>query len=297
MKTEKSNSLIYKTSKETPEGKLFVKIRLDDECKNGHQDFAITGDLYETDKPKIDRYHIASGCLHEMISKYFPEFKPFIALHLCDWEGVPMYASANVFYHLKTGFNDAKPTEEGFEKKFCEYYRITAKQFATLKTAQNELQFSLMLKSLGILKQWKTEAKKAIKQLEKLIGETFVMDSKRSDFKEPTKEQIEEEKTKQESGFYTPAAIEARAQAKAEKEIEAMKLDAEKAIKDINEELDIKIQLFKLGGKRFEENCIFYKHTRELKLNWRKYGEELTSAECNLIAQNLKLPENAFLIF
>lgn len=291
------NSLIYKTSKKTPEGQLFVEIRLDDECKNGHQDFAITGDLYETGKPKTDRYLLACGCIHEEITKYFPEFKQFIALHLCDWEGVPMHAGANGFYHLETGFNEIKPTEKGFEEKFCEYYRLTTEQFVTLKTAQNELQFSLMLKSLGVLKQWKIEAKKAIKKLEKLTGETFVMDSKRSNFVEPTKEAIKEEKAKQESGFYTQAAIEARAQAKAEKEIEAMKLEAAQRIKDINEELDIKIQLFKLGGKHFEENCIFYKHTRELKLNWRDYGEKLSGEECNLIAQSLKLPEGSFLTF
>jgi hypothetical protein len=82
----KTNSLIYKTSKEISvinnngnktTGKIYVKIRLDDQCKNGHQDFAITGDIY-AGSGKADRNHLTGGCIHEEIVKHFSSFKSFI---------------------------------------------------------------------------------------------------------------------------------------------------------------------------------------------------------------------------
>ncbi len=288
--TNKSKSLTFRDNKTIGDETIFIKIQLADECKNGHQDFSITGDIYEAGKPKVDRYFIAGGCIHDEILKHFPEFKIFIGLHLCDWEGVPMYAAGNGFYHLKNGFNNTKPDTDSFAPEFCEYYRITKKQFAILSTSKNELQFAVKIQELGILKQWKEEANKAIAILEVLTGETFEPASRKSNFIAPTAEALEEEKQKQESGYYTEEAAAAREQEKINKKLDKMLEEADNKIANIKLELLIQKRLLLLGGERFLDNCIFYNHSKELKINWRGYGEPLTEKEIKKIKNELVLP-------
>ena len=79
--TTAKNDLRFSTSKTVGNETIYVKIRLNDECKNGHQDFSITGDIYKAGEPKTDSNHICGGCIHEEIEKHFPEFKIFINLH------------------------------------------------------------------------------------------------------------------------------------------------------------------------------------------------------------------------
>lgn len=168
---EVSNSLVHSFDKLVKGGKkhLFVTIRLNDEGRNGHQDFSVTGEIYEGGKPLTDENLLACGRIHDEIAEYFPEFEPFIKLHLADCEGAPMYAVENGFYHLK---NDMT------KEKFCNYYRIKPEQYDILKESKNELQFAFSLFELGIVKQWKEEAKEAIKILESLTNKTFLKDSK-----------------------------------------------------------------------------------------------------------------------
>lgn len=73
MKTNSLTHTIYTKSKDGDN--LIIKIRLNDECKNGHQDFAITGDIYQKDKPKIDKYHLSGGCIHDEILAARPDLK------------------------------------------------------------------------------------------------------------------------------------------------------------------------------------------------------------------------------
>lgn len=289
--TEKTNSLVFKTSKTVGNETIYVTIRLSDECKNGHQDFAITGDIYKAGAPKTDRNYIAGGCLHEEIEKHFPEFKRFIKLHLCDYSGAPMHAGANGFYFLQNGFNNTPNTSPQFKTKFCDYYRVTPQQFNVLATSQNVSQFSINLMTLGVLEQWRAEANEAIKELERLTGKTFVSDSVKGRFIAPTPEQIQEEEKRQKEGYYTEAAqLERREAAKAEL---FAKWDEEGStnIDNIKQEIAIKKSLYNLGGSRFVEHCIYYKHSNTLGLNWRKYGEQLTPEEIELIKEKIKLPE------
>ena len=173
-----SNSLIYKANKIVDNEHIYVTIKLNDKCKNGHQDFSITCDIYEAGKPKIDRYFLGCECIHDAILKHFPEYKIFIKLHLCDHKGIPMHPTANGFYFLTNGFNNTPVNSENFKSEFCEYYRITAKQFDELKTAKNKTQYALKFENLNILAQWEEEANEAIKILENLTGTQFLVDSK-----------------------------------------------------------------------------------------------------------------------
>jgi len=82
-----------KARRELPEAgsALVVKLRFDDDCRNGHESFSITADEYT--RGRLD----SCGCLHERIAEVFPEFAPLIKWHLCSTDG-PMHYIANTLY-------------------------------------------------------------------------------------------------------------------------------------------------------------------------------------------------------
>ena len=88
----------FKLRKVTESGSIVATIRFNDDCKNGHQSFAITGEVYE----KGQREAVAGGCLHEDIATHFPELAPFIKWHLTSTDG-PLHYLANSMYWAKQG--------------------------------------------------------------------------------------------------------------------------------------------------------------------------------------------------
>jgi len=76
--------------------RIRCEIRYDDECNNGHNTFAITGDIQEHIRNRWAHY--ASGCIHENIEKHFPEYRHLIKWHLVSSDG-PMHYIANTCYH------------------------------------------------------------------------------------------------------------------------------------------------------------------------------------------------------
>lgn len=70
---------------------LTVTLRFDDECRNGHESFAITAE--ERERGRVE----ACGCLHERIAEVFPEFAPLIKWHLCSTDG-PLHYIANTLF-------------------------------------------------------------------------------------------------------------------------------------------------------------------------------------------------------
>lgn len=277
-----SNSLIYKKHKVGEKETIYVSIRLNDECKNGHQDFAIGGDVYVTGKPKTDRNFIMGGCIHEEILKHFPEFAIFVRLHLCDYKGIPMHAIANGFYFLKQGFNKVKPDSPEFATEFCEYYRVTPEQFETLKTSETKEVYAYHLAKLGVFEQWEKEASEAIKLLEELTETKFVVDSKRTQRDLTlTPEQEKEIQQQIESGYFAPQKIaerrtEKRRQEKAAK-IDKILEETEKVISEAKKEAGIKITM--LENDFAINNIIYYKHSNTLSFNWKSYEEKLTAEE------------------
>jgi hypothetical protein len=200
----KTNSIIYKTSKVAPNGEQWdITIRLNDQCKNGHQDFAITGYSYEKGKPKIDKYLVHDGACGDLIAKLWPVFEIFNRLHLCDCKGIPMYAVENGRYHFQnSSFEVAR-----------DYLRLTdeeAQYFAA--RLDDNLYFSYLLENLGILERWESEAYEAIKILEVLTGNEFINDSKRYQYDPLTDEQITAVERKIKEGYYLPRAMAKRKQ-------------------------------------------------------------------------------------
>ena len=156
----------------TPDYKVFVKLA--DECKNGHQDFSITGTEWEEGKAHNDRNMIHGGACGLDIASRFPEFEIFNRLHLCDYNGVPMYPVGNGMYHIK----------RMKKEDFCSYYRIPEEHYGILKDCVNEREYLYYLYELGIIDSWKAEAVEAIKILEEWTGEKFVNTSTRSQLDE-----------------------------------------------------------------------------------------------------------------
>ena len=72
-------------------------VRFDDRCGNGHNTFSITGEL-----GRLGKQPDTCGCIHEEISKHFPELVPYIKYHLVSTDG-PMHYIANTLFHVQEG--------------------------------------------------------------------------------------------------------------------------------------------------------------------------------------------------
>ncbi len=289
----RTNSLTHKADKVyTEDGqqyRIIVQIRLNDECKNGHQDFAITADIHSV-KSENKEYWVSGGCQHDEIIKHFPEFKPFVDLHLCDYSGAPMYTVVNGLYHMNENLSD--PTTN-HKIEFCKHYRVTPTQYEKLSKAETEIEYAMLLNNTGILSRWQKQADRAIKALEKLTGNEFVNDSKRSNFVPPTDEEIDNFRQIEADGYFTP---EAKAQRKIDAANTAKRLTIEKATKDaavkIAEaelERDILILFTTYGVPT--DNYILYLHNRELVFNWQRYRKTHTAEQITAALSSIPEPE------
>jgi len=284
---ETTNKLKHTIVSKTVDGdQLFIKISLDDDCKNGHADFSITGDIYEADKPRVDRYFISGGCIHDEILAAHPELKLFIDLHLSDVNGAPMYATGNGFYHLK----------EGKEKVAQEYIRATDEEFEKIKNSPDEKYFTKILFDLGIVDRWKNEAEEAIRRLEEMTGQKFKDDSTRlANYKLSEKENYDlEEKIK--SGYYSAEQIEKRTKEKIQADKEALKqslkCNLDKKVKKATDDYNVQIAVLNAGLSI--DNFIYYNHTNEGVFNWINYEKKVTKEEFEIFLKTVKtkgLPE------
>jgi len=286
----KTNSLKFKTYKVAPNGEQWeINIRLNDECKNGHQDFSITGTSWEKGKPKTDRYMLHGGACGDEIATLWPEYSIFNTLHLCDYKGIPMHCSVNGYYHLKNGFY-SKSEGDAFMAEYCEYYRLSKDEFMFLNDAESETHFAILLERLGVFAKWEKQANEAIKLLETLTGDEFIIDSKKNQYYRPEQVKIDEELQKIESGFYS---VEKKAEReKQQQDARFLKLDEEEktAIEKIKKEYEVKRLLLSHSQKLFD-NAIFYNHSNEVCLNWRQYGDQLSDGEIETIKETIILPD------
>ena len=314
----KSNNLKHTVTKSNinysgTKADIIVSITLNDECKNGHQDFSITASIFKAGK-RNDNAYLSGGSCHSDILEFFPEFKIFVDLHLADYSGVPIYAVENGFYHLRSGFNNTKTTDSNFKKEFCEYYRITGIQFDKINQSENKLEFAILLKETGILQGWNLEGLKGIKLLEKLTGNTFVCDSKKTQYTPPKEEEIKQFTKNVDSGFYSLENKRERAKQKRRerklKVINDLKNDYLKTEAKAREEKEVKMfvlsHIEKLHSKKRNkfsldftfDNFIYYEHKKEVSFNWLGYKNTITDIEYTLFCNSLnegdfnKLPKD-----
>lgn len=75
---------------------MHATVRFDDDCKNGHNSFAVTGHgWYDHYKSRDWDF---GGCCHDEIAKVFPELKHLIRWHFMSSDS-PMHYVANTVYH------------------------------------------------------------------------------------------------------------------------------------------------------------------------------------------------------
>jgi len=262
-----TNSLKFSEYRTAKDGRQFkIEISLNDDCENGHQDFHIVGDVWQANKPKIDKYWLMGCSIGEEITKEFPEYGIFDKLHGCDYSGAPSYAVGNGYYFMTT---DTKETT-------MQYLRINENEYNQLILAGDEQHFCLLLESLYIVKRWKEEADRGIKFLEQLTGNEFVNDSQKSQFIPLTDEQKTDAQNKINSGYYsadeiTKRAIEAK-KAKKNKIITELKEQAEKDIQKIKTKLDLALMVVNCDIDKF--NFIYYNHTNTVVFNWNVNSSE-----------------------
>ena len=98
---------------------LIATARYDDECHNGHNTFAITGEEYESGsgprhEARIERNGKnlilrSCGCLHEQIAKHVPELAPLLRWHLTGDDGPLHYVENTAYWAGHRGYCDGKP--------------------------------------------------------------------------------------------------------------------------------------------------------------------------------------------
>lgn len=265
-----------------------IEISLDDDCKNGHQDFSLTGTCWERGKSCTDRNMLFSCACGDEIIKLFPEYEIFERLHICDFNGSPMYPVENGMYHAK---RNGKETLQ-------RYLRLTELEAETLMMyLEEEIAFRFHLENMGVVARWKEEANEAIQKLEELTGNEFDNVSTKSHYTPLTEEEHKEYKEKQLQGYFDADKIQKRKEQKIQdkkiKKIEKLKLAAKTEIDAINTELNIKLAILDAGFSI--DNFIYYKHKNEGKFNWLDYQDKLNKEDLdNLLAKidKSKLPEN-----
>lgn len=218
----KTNDLRHQITVFSDNGKTRtkIKIRLNDECRNGHEDFSITADVDEKEGRGLWRDSM-SGCCHEHILSLKPELAPFVALHLSSWQGVPMHSASNAWYWFQGAFPEAASskyhggtgssakTPEECRAIFAGYIRATPEQVeaiaALLPRSQDELQAAI--EDLAFPEQWQREARAAIRQLESWTSVEFESKATRGFWEPLAAEKRQLIAERRASGYYLPENV------------------------------------------------------------------------------------------
>lgn len=264
-----ATSLVYRTER-THEGvDYLIKIRLSDDCKNGHQDFSITADKYPHGKARTDRNFLGGWAIGDELAAIWPDLAIFDRMHLRDYTGTPMHGCANILYRLQS--------EPG---KVPAYYDITANEVETLKTAGDKMHLALLILRMGIKSRWEADAAKAIQILEEWTGEKFEVDSPRlSNWPKP--EEIESAMALEAAGHYTPEAVKARADAAHAAKFEKRRAELESSLKKETDKAqrEYAVKMAILNAGILSTNFIHYTHDNTVDLNWLDHGDKMSEDE------------------
>jgi len=282
-----------------------IKIKLNDECNNGHEDFSITADVDE--KRGGNWRDQMGGCCHDHILALRPDLAPFVTLHLCTHEGLPMHSAANAFYWF-AGFGpglsvsrhgDSSKTPDECRRIFAEHIRATDEQVAAIVAAmpRTELELRAVLEDHGFLAQWKGEADAAIAMLEQWTGKKFKSTATSGQWEPVTLEQRAEIEHRRASGYYTPEQVAARDKAKAEAQKAAklaeIRADLAKKIEKEQRATQVALYMTERYFPRFR-NFIYYTHSNTISFNWSSTEKLITRDEFDQVvaeAEQSELPE------
>lgn len=283
MEKIKSSDLKHTIDIRNNEVNCIISIRLNDECKNGHEDFSMTSDFWKVGSVRTDKNWEMGGCCHKEILKIRPDLKLFVQLHLNQFNGYPMYYFGNGFFHLQ---NMKK-------EKFLETMLVDEKNYDTLLLAKTEDEFAFLMIQIGNDKKWEELAKKGIAQMEEWTGKIFESKATKAyDIEKYRALKIDPDWFKKEN---VEQRQEQKLLDKKEKKIKDLKEAANKEINKIKFELDIKIQFLEMGYLQLD-NMIIYSHSLTINLNWKEphysnYCYKFSNDDYNKILKTLKLPE------
>lgn len=275
-----NNRLYCEASRTIKEnGELYIivaKVSLDDECKNHVYNWSVTGVMYRCNENwskarGVDEYEI-SGAIGDKISKYMPELKDFVDMHLDNYLGQPSYPVENGMYWLK---NDIK--------KGMDYLGITEEEAKALCVdPEDKLYFKYQLFNLGIVDRWKEKSEKLIKRLEEMIGTKWVNPYKPEEERFVLRITDEEKKEIEEKvayGYYTKEAIQKRIDEKRRKKREEIENEYDRKLRDvvdgINRNRMVDLYLFDKGIT----NTIYYMHSNTIEFNWKSWEKQMSQEE------------------
>lgn len=159
----KKNKLKYKETKKIGENTFIdIEIGLRYIKENGYSYFYAVGDVYELKRAR--KKIISSGCSHEEILKYFPEFKTFVKLHGNSSYGVPMHMISNIKFYIDNDEIDAVCSSLGISD-------VMAKELICWGEEIDYIKY--FLEENDIIYHLRSKANKAIKLLEELTNDEF----------------------------------------------------------------------------------------------------------------------------
>ena len=269
----KKNELKCKETKKIGENTFIdVEIGLRYIKENGYSYFYAVGDVYELKRAR--KKIISSGCIHEEILEYFPEFKTFVQLHGNSSYGMPMHMISNIKFAIDNNKIDA----------ICRYLGISDVMAKELICWGEEIDYlKYFLEENDIIYHLRSKADKAIKMLEELTNDEFenpdvlgIYDYMPLD--NDTKEKI---KKLHENGYFTMDNVIKRRDEKIKElnlkflEKEKMKLEKEK--REIDNEIKVLEYLCDEGISL--NNHAYLRSVNVLAINLYKNRENAMSEE------------------
>ena len=159
----KKNELKYNETKQIGENTFIaVEIGLRYIKGNGYSYFYVVGDVYELIRKR--KKVISSGCIHEEILKYFPEFKIFISLHGNSSYGMPLHMLSNTKFAIDNNKIDAICRTLGISEEMAKEIICWGEEIDYIK---------YFLEENDIIYHLRSKANKAIKMLKELTGNEF----------------------------------------------------------------------------------------------------------------------------
>lgn len=286
----KKNELKYNETKQIGENTFIaVEIGLRYIKGNGYSYFYADGDVYELKRKR--KKVISSGCIHEEILKYFPEFKIFIYLHGNSSYGMPLHMLSDTKFAIDNNKIDAICRTLGISEEMAKGMTCWGEEIDYMKyfLEENDIIFSLRRKS-----------KKAIKLLEKLTGDEFENPDILGiyDYIPLSKDAKDHIKKLHEKGYFTIDNVIKRRGEKM-REIQMQKLESEKKkLESEKKEIDNEIQVLQyLFDRGIRIDCHAYlRSVNILAINLLKNGDGvMTEKEYKDFIDSIdysKLPKN-----
>lgn len=286
----KKNELKYTETKQIGKNTfVYVEIGLRYIENNGYSYFYATGEKYNLNGGI--KNILESGCIHDEILKYFPEFKIFVNIHENNSYGMPTYMISNLKFYIDNNKIDA----------ICRTLHISEGMAKEIICWGEDIDYiKYFLEGNNIIFSLRRKAKKAIKLLEKLTGDEFENPDILGiyDYIPLCKDVKDRIKKMHEKGYFSRDNVAKRRNEKI-REIQLQRLESEKKkLESEKKEIDNEIQVLQyLFDRGIKIDCHAYlRSVNILSINLLKNGDGvMTEKEYKDFIDSVdysKLPKN-----